>query len=110
MIGQSPEDPNEVNEVSHGIFFGNDTNLYVTSDESLEEYGGGSAVTNPNGTKIQVGSDNGQFVFLRFGDQAADPENGAGVPDEGSTLALLGLSITGFVGLTRFRRLQSAYS
>lgn len=103
-----PENPLEVNEVSHGFDLGADTNLYVFSDESLLEYGGGPVLTNPNGTLVPVGMDNGQTVFLRFDDQAAVSENGAAVPDTGSTLALLGLSITGLVALTRFRRLQSA--
>ena len=103
-----PEDPNEVNEVSHGVLIGNINNLYVESDVSILEYGGGSLVTNPNGTLVPVGTDNGPTVFLRFDDQAALSENGAGVPDSGSTLALFGLSITGFVALTRFRRLQAA--
>ncbi|MEY2485362.1 MAG: hypothetical protein QOH39_1010 [Verrucomicrobiota bacterium] len=53
-------------------------------------------------------SDNSQSVFLRFDDQAAIAETGAGVPDNGSTLALLGLSICGVVVLTRLRRLQCA--
>lgn len=80
----------------------------MSSDESLEEYGGGGTVTNPNGIPVPVGTDNGLTVFLKFDDQAAASETGVGVPESGSTLALFGLSITGLVGLTRFRRLQSA--
>jgi hypothetical protein len=80
----------------------------VFSDKSLFEYQGGTGVTNPNGNSVPVGTDNGQTVFLRFDDQAAVTETGAGVPDKGSTLALFGLSMTGFVALARFRRLQSA--
>jgi protein with PEP-CTERM/exosortase system signal len=103
-----PENPLEVNEVSHGITFGDSNNLYVTSDESLLEYMGGIGVTVPNGTPLLVGTDNGLLVFLKFDDQAANPETGTGVPDTGSTLALFGFSIAGFVALTRFRRMQSA--
>lgn len=103
-----PENPLQVNEVVHGFALGQDTNLYVSSDESLEEYGGGGTVTNPNGIPVPVGTDNGLTVFLKFDDQAAASETGVGVPESGSTLALFGLSITGLVGLTRFRRLQSA--
>jgi hypothetical protein len=101
-----PEEPNEVNEVSHGVVFGNINNLYVVSDESLFEYGGGGGVTNTNNTPVPVGTDNGQTVFLKFDDQAATSENGATVPESGSTLALFGFSITGFAALTRFRMRQ----
>jgi len=101
-----PEEPNEFNEVSHGPLFGNGTNtIYVTSDESLDEYFGdfSTMLANNTPTPIQIGTDGGVPVFLVFNDLAQQSENGTGVPDTGSTLLLLGLSVAGLTVLNRSR-------
>jgi hypothetical protein len=99
-----PENSQEVNEVSHGIAFGNSNNLYVTSDESLMEYGGDASTLNNDNTPVLVGTDGIHPVFLTFHDVAGASENGTSVPDRGSTLGLLALSVAGLAGLSRFRR------
>lgn len=102
-----PGAPTEANEVNHSI---NDpSHLFVTSDESLIEYVGTSLIV-PDGTPVQYGinlSDGSPF-FIRFVDQAAQNENGTGVPDTGSSLGFLALSIGGLFAINRLRKLQLA--
>jgi len=101
---REPEDPNEFNEVSHGPLLGSSLNtLYVQSDESILEYAGdfSTMLENNTPTPIAIGTDGGVPVFLVFNDLAQQSENGTGVPDTGSTLLLLGLSVAGLTLLNR---------
>ena len=97
-----PENSLEFNEVKST----SQTSLRITSDESLFAIEGISFIV-PDGTPLEYGTDNGQPLFIRFVDLAAQNEAN-GVPEGGSTLALSAASLIGLVGLSRFRRLRFA--
>ena len=95
------EPSNEVNRIVGGSTFPFNNTFTVNSDLPL---GTGLTVTNP-----QIGTDNGAPIFLQFVDSAAAAEAPSnGVPETGSTLALLALSSGSLVGLTRLRRLRAS--
>ena len=84
------EEGGTFNKVSH---YGENLDMSVLSDfVQVGVYSGISTI---------IGSDGGTPIRLVFNDLAAASEHG--VPDRGSTLALLGLSLAGFIGLRRFR-------
>ena len=92
-----PEDPLEVNRVTAT----SSTSLSITSDTALLGYYGGPTTLHVDGEPVLWGTDNGVQLFIRFNDLAAQNEPGNGVPDGGSSLALLGVALVGLGGLRR---------
>ena len=100
---QEPEEPGEVNEVRNPSYSPS-TTLFIVSDLSIMNYYGDLSTTFPDGALVQAGTDNGQPLFLRFVDQAAQAEAPA-VPEGGSSFALLALTSGGlFAARRRFRK------
>jgi hypothetical protein len=97
------EGPGEtsLNRVQGGSSTGFNNTFAINSD----------LVIGSNGlvTSVKIGTDDGVDIFLQYIDLAAASETTApGVPEGGSSLILLGLSLAGFVGLARFRKVQLA--
>ena len=95
-----PENSSLVNRVSFPMFIFN--TLTIFSDVTPI---GPPSSRVPDGTAVQIGTDNnGVPVIATFDDDAGRTE----VPDTGSTFALLLLSLIGLLGATRLRSAQSA--
>ena len=96
-----PEDPTNqtVNEVANNPIFGASFNMYVKSDLPIELDSGGYII----GLFDTIGSDGSVPIILTYADLAGLTEAASSVPDSGSTLALLGVSVAGLFGLRRFR-------
>ena len=93
-----PEDPlnQTVNEVFHNSEVGPE--MFVRSDLPIAQDNNGMYF----GVGLFIGSDTGGAIFLTFNDVAAITEE-TSVPDSGSTLGLLALSLGGLLVVRRFR-------
>ena len=57
-------------------------------------------------TSDSIGTDNGVPIRVQFVDLASASEAATGVPDAGSSLSFLAMSLGGLVALSRFRKYQ----
>jgi hypothetical protein len=100
-----PENAAQVNEVSHSTY-PETHELFVVSDEPVLLCTADGMWGD--GTSVAVGMDGYTRVLLVFKDMAANSEAGTGVPEGGSTLGLVALSLAALLGFSRLRSALTA--